>query len=236
MNDMAKYFGVSKRKLHRMKKEGVIKCVSNPIKPLLTEKKKDRLKWCLSMLDPRSVLHDPMFKGLFDYVFIDEKWFYLTTKTEKYYTVPDEEQPTRTCKNKNYIPKIMILTVVDRPRFDSDGNCTFDGKIGCFAFVTYEPTKRSSVNRPAGTMEMKPIESITMEVIQSFMIKKVLPAIRAKWPREDSSKPICIYNKTMPSLILRLTINYFVRLLSKMGLTSESCASRRIHQISTSWI
>uniref|UniRef100_A0A0A8Z8Z0 Uncharacterized protein n=1 Tax=Arundo donax TaxID=35708 RepID=A0A0A8Z8Z0_ARUDO len=79
--------------------------------------------------------------------------------------VPGEEHPMRTCKSKNYIPKIMILTILARPRFDSDGNCIFDGKIGCFAFVTYEPAKRSSVNRPAGTMEMKPIESITKEVI-----------------------------------------------------------------------
>uniref|UniRef100_A0A0A9BDH3 Tc1-like transposase DDE domain-containing protein n=1 Tax=Arundo donax TaxID=35708 RepID=A0A0A9BDH3_ARUDO len=41
-------------------------------------------------------------------------------------------------------------------------------------------------------MEMKPIESITKEVIRSFMIEKVLPAIRVKWPREDASKPIFI--------------------------------------------
>lgn len=48
------------------------------------------------------------------------------------------------------------------------------------------------MNRPAGTIEMKPIESITKEVIRSFMIEKVLPAVRAKWPREDAGKPIYI--------------------------------------------
>lgn len=94
------------------------------------------------MLDP-SVPNDPVFKGLFDYVFIDEKWFYITRKALRYYIVPGEEQPTRTCKNKNYIPKIQILTVLARPRFDCNGNCTFDGKISCFPFVTYEPAKRS---------------------------------------------------------------------------------------------
>ena len=144
------------------------------------------------MLDPNSIPHDPVFRGLFDYVFIDEKWYYITRKSSRYYTVPGEEQPTRTCKNKNYIPKIMILTVIARPRFDSDGHCTFDGKIGCFPFVTYEPARRSSANRPAGTIEMKPIESVTKEVIRDFMIEKVLPAIRAKWPREDAHKPIFI--------------------------------------------
>ena len=84
------------------------------------------------------------------------------------------------------------MTALARPRFDSNGNCTFDGKIGCFPFVTYEPAKRSSANRPAGTIEMKPIESITKEVIRIFLIEKVLPAIRAKWPREDANKHIYI--------------------------------------------
>jgi hypothetical protein len=130
-----------------MKREGIIKRVSNSIKPYLTDKnKKDRLKWCLSMLDPRSIPHDPMFQGLFEYVFIDEKYYYLTRKTERYYTIPGEEQPVRTCKSKDYIPKIMILIAVARPRFNSLGFCTFDGKIGCFPFVTYEPAKRSSAN------------------------------------------------------------------------------------------
>lgn len=193
IEDVAKHLGVSKAKVQRMKKEGLIKRVSNSIKPYLTDKnKKDRLRWCLSMLDPRSVPNDPVFKGLFDYVFIDEKWFYITKKTLRYYTVPGEEHPTRTCKNKNYIPKIQILTVLARPRFDPDGTCTFDGKIGCFPFVTYEPAKRSSVNRPAGIIEMKPIQSIKKDTIREFMIEKVLPAIRAKWPLEDANKPIYI--------------------------------------------
>ena len=81
---------------------------------------------------------------------------------------------------------------IAQSRFDSDGSCTFDGKIGCFPFVTYEPARRSSANRPAGTIEMKPIESVTKEVIRDFMIEKVLPAIRAIWPREDAHKTIFI--------------------------------------------
>ncbi|KAJ1263987.1 hypothetical protein BS78_09G228800 [Paspalum vaginatum] len=191
--DVATHFGVSKSKVQSMKKEGAIKRVSNTIKPFLMEKNKnDRLKWCLSMLDPLSLSHDPQFKGLFDHVTIDEKWWFITRKTLRYYTAPGEVEPTRTIKNKNYIPKIQILTAVGRPRFDSEGHCIFDGKIGCWAFVKYEPAKRSSVNRSAGTIEMKPIESITKDVMQSFLIEKVLPAIRAKWPREDVGKPIYI--------------------------------------------
>ena len=66
-------------------------------------------------------------------------------------TVEGEDQATRTCKSETFIPKIMILTAISRPRYDEDKKCTFDGKIECFPLVTFEPAKRSSANRPAGT-------------------------------------------------------------------------------------
>jgi len=46
---------------------------------------------------------------------------------------------------------------------------------------------------------MKPITSITREVIRGFMINQVLPAIRAKWPREDVGRPIFIQQDNAPS-------------------------------------
>jgi len=29
----------------------------------------------------------------------------------------------------------MFLTAVAKPRYDNEGNCTFDGKIGIWAFI-----------------------------------------------------------------------------------------------------
>ena len=55
-----------------------------------------------------------------------------------------------------------------------------------------EPTKRNSVNRVAGTLETKPLTSVRREVMRSYLIEKVLPAIKAKWPREDLGNPIFI--------------------------------------------
>jgi hypothetical protein len=72
-------------------------------------------------------------------------------------------------------------------------------KIGCFPLVTDERAKRSSVNRQAGTWEVKPIAHITREIIREFMIERVLPAIREKWPREDIHKPIYIVQDNAPS-------------------------------------
>ncbi|XP_047261290.1 uncharacterized protein LOC124894808 [Capsicum annuum] len=82
------------------------------------------------------------------------------------------------------------MAAVARPRFDEIGIELFSGKIGIFSFVVKEPTKRNSKNRTAGTMETKPIQSVTKEITRACLIEKVLPAIRAKWPASDSTNPI----------------------------------------------
>jgi len=55
--------------------------------------------------------------------------------------VLDEEDPIFTCKSKNYIPKIMFLVAISRPRFDAQGKEIFSEKIGAFPLVTKEPTR-----------------------------------------------------------------------------------------------
>jgi hypothetical protein len=156
------------------------------------------LQWCVDLLDPDSLPNDPQFKDFLDHVFIDEKWFFLTQKSAKYYLLPDEDDPHCTSKTKNYIPRLMFLGVSALPRFH-DGVCIFDGKIGCFPLVTYERAKRSSVNQQSGTREVKPIAHLTRDIIKDFVIESVLPAIRAKWPREDIHKPIYIVQDNVPS-------------------------------------
>jgi hypothetical protein len=153
------------------------------------------------MID-KDILDDPRFKDLFDIIFIDEKWFFLTQKTEKYYLLPEEDDPHRTCKSKNYIPKIMFLVVCARPRF-RNGESIFDGKIGCFPLVNYVLAQRGNerTGRVRGDLMVKPIESITRDVIRDFMLNKVLLAIRAKWPREDLGKPIHIQQDNAPTHI-----------------------------------
>ncbi|XP_057994990.1 uncharacterized protein LOC110646514 [Hevea brasiliensis] len=104
----------------------------------------------------------------------------------------DEEDPIRTCKSKNFIGKVMFLLAIARPSLDAQGNELFSGKIGVFPFVTHELAERTSFNKAAGTLETKPITSVRKDVIRPYLIEKVLPAIKAKWPREDSSHPIFI--------------------------------------------
>nr|GEV71531.1 hypothetical protein [Tanacetum cinerariifolium] len=126
-----------------------------------------------------------------DVVHIDEKWFYMSRPSKCYYLVPGENEPLRNCKSKKFMTKVMFLAAVARPRFDASINEVFSGKIGIYPFTTLEPAKRSSKNRIAGTLETKPILSVNKEITRSWLIEKVLPDIRAKWPR-GHTRPIYI--------------------------------------------
>ena len=90
----------------------------------------------------------------YDEVHLDEKWFFLTQKDRTYYLTEDEEDVVCRTRHQSHIPKIMFLCAVARPRFNGDGVCTFDGKIGLWPFVENVQARRSSRNRVAGTWEM----------------------------------------------------------------------------------
>ncbi|XP_015163525.1 uncharacterized protein [Solanum tuberosum] len=186
---------MAKSTVFRRVKEGAIRPHTNAIKPHLTEEnKKARLRFCLSMIDQSTLHSNPMFIDMFNYIHIDEKWFYLSKKSERYYLLPEEEEsnPYRSCKSKTFITKVMFMAAVARPRFDVNGDELFSGKIGIFPFVVKEPAKRNSKNRTTGTIETKSILSVTKDITRACLIEKVLPAIRSKWPASTSSAPIFI--------------------------------------------
>ncbi|KAL6530492.1 hypothetical protein OROMI_028381 [Orobanche minor] len=141
-----------------------------------------------------------LFKCMNHIVHIDEKWFYLTKSSEKYYLHPDEPDPYRSCKSKKFITKVMFLCAVSRPIYNLDGTLIFDGKIGIFPLTHKVAAKRSSKNRTAGTMETKAIDSITKEVIKSWLINKVLPAIKTKWPLTESTNIVIQQDNARPHI------------------------------------
>lgn len=113
IKSLACALNMSTTTLFRNVKSGSIRKHSNAIKPSLKEEnKRARLKFCISMLDKNSIPHDPLFLGMHNIIHIDEKWFYLTKKCEKYYLLKDEEDPIRSCKSKNFIAKVMFLVLV----------------------------------------------------------------------------------------------------------------------------
>ncbi|CAA0806006.1 Unknown protein [Striga hermonthica] len=133
------------------------------------------------MLDESTTSSEPNFKGMYNYVHIDEKWFYMTKKEQTYYLLDNEEDPHRSCQSKNNIEKVMFLAATTRPRFDGEGRVVFSGKVGCWAFVTEQPAQRSSRNRQAGTMEMKAITSVRRENVKAVLIEKGTVRLEVDW-------------------------------------------------------
>ena len=152
----------------------------NALKPHLTpEHEVARVFYAREHLDDEGYFDD--FQ---QYVHIDEKWWFLTEKDYKCYLTLDESHPRRTIGNQNSITKIMILSAIARPRFDENGTCTFDGKIGLWPIAEEAVAQRTSRNRPKGTKFLKPV-TMDRDRYRKLLIKEVLPAIRRKFPRED---------------------------------------------------
>ena len=173
--------GIPLTSLHRMKEDkmdAVIVPHTNAVKPHLHDHHKlARVFYSVSKLD----LAVDKWTDFYDSVHVDEKWFFITEAQLHMYLAPNEEAPHRTVGHKSHILKVMFLCAVARPRYNAQGECTFDGKIGMWPFVESSIAQRASVNRPAGTLEWKPV-SVDKDRYRTFMIEKVLPAIKNKWP------------------------------------------------------
>ncbi|XP_074323258.1 uncharacterized protein LOC141660192 [Apium graveolens] len=178
---------VGKSTVHRMIQKDRIKSHSNALKPYLTPlNMQARVIFCLKHIESSTLRTNPTYIGMFSIVHIDEKWFYMTRTSQKYYLLPNEPEPHRTCKSKIFITKVMFMSAVARSRFDKNGNCIFDGKIGIFSFTKEEAAVRTSKNRAKGVMELKPIENINKVMVKQCIIEKILPAIKEKWPQENN--------------------------------------------------
>ncbi|XP_047961814.1 uncharacterized protein LOC125206616 [Salvia hispanica] len=183
LRKMAAKLNVSKGTVGQWVKEGKLRPHTNAIKPSLTNiNKLARVRWSLSQLQPQITQGRVQYQSMHNVVHIDEKWFYMTKASDRYYLLPDEDEPYRSCKSKRYITKVMFMCAVSRPHFGMDGQATYDGKVGIFPFTEVLPAQRKSKNRPRGTMETKAIHSVTKEVMRDCLINKIIPAIKAKWP------------------------------------------------------
>lgn len=199
LRSLACSIGVPRSTLHRkLKNEKEIRRISSSIRPFLTEENKlARLRFCLSHVRENGNFHD-----FFDTIHIDEKWFFMTKTQRKYYVLPQEEGPHRTCKSKRFITKVMFLAAVARPRWDHHRKNWFNGKLGIWPFVFQEEAKRNSKNRPKGTLVTKTVDVINTAESRRMLIEKVIPAIHQRFPRsnkvvyvqQDNAKPHCSFN------------------------------------------
>ncbi|KAG4234013.1 hypothetical protein PC116_g17807 [Phytophthora cactorum] len=81
-----------------------------------------------------------------------------------------------------------------RPRHPA----VFDGKLEIWPLVEHVPAQRSSARRPAGIIITKEI-SVTKNTYRSMLIANLLPALHARWPRNDTT--IVVQQDNVPAHI-----------------------------------
>lgn len=111
---------------------------------------------------------------------MDEKLFFVTEARKRFVALPGEQPPARTLRSNRHIMKVMMLAAVARPRRDVSTDTYFDGRLGIWPFLSYEPARRSSRNRPAGTLVPCDVP-VNKETYRSMLLERLLPAIAARW-------------------------------------------------------
>lgn len=113
--------GVAKTTLHRYLRRGLLRVASSTLRPALTaQQKKMRMKFALSFVARHN--NGAGFDDMYDRVHVDEKWFYLLKLRRRVYLAPAEDAPHGQVQNKRFIPKLMFLCAVARPRLDRQKN------------------------------------------------------------------------------------------------------------------
>ena len=186
VRDIADGLGLSRHTAHSIIGEGHIKAHSASIKPILTpEQELTRMMYSAERL-VRCSDDTYRFFDAHDEIHLDEKWFFICPQTRKVYLSDKEVKegriPQQKAKSKRFMIKVMFLCAVARPRFNANGECIFDGKIGLWPLVEQVEAKINSCNRPAGTLETKSV-SVTKELYREYVCEKVIPSAIAKWPR-----------------------------------------------------
>ena len=135
IRSLAHALGVHKTTLHRWFTEGLLRRHSSALRPYLKEaNKKDRLSWCLSMLDPSTLPNNPKLLDMENIIHTDEKWFMGQRRTEPFTCIPMKKTHIGQCATRMQFTK-SCFSAIGRPKFDDEGRCYFDGKLGTWPFV-----------------------------------------------------------------------------------------------------
>ncbi|ETV75580.1 hypothetical protein H257_09999 [Aphanomyces astaci] len=106
-----------------------------------------------------------IFDVMMDRVFLDEKWFYLRKVKSKCYLAPWEEVPKLSTKNKRFVPSVMFLTAVARPRVVDGTSLT--------ANLVFGPSLNKSPHSGAATGARQ----------EHVLLNRVFPSIFEKFPQ-----------------------------------------------------
>ncbi|XP_026385046.1 uncharacterized protein LOC113280662 [Papaver somniferum] len=94
---IAHELNLSTSTVRRLIKDGNLQPHSNDLRSgLMDENKIARVNFCLKMIDKGMTQSSNSFIDMLDRIHIDEKWVYITRRTQKYYLHAEEEEPLRT--------------------------------------------------------------------------------------------------------------------------------------------
>jgi len=144
-----------------------IKSVNFYSKPKLTQINQiERLKFVLSQIDAQDK-NNLIFKDHQQRVHLDEKWFYLERLRKSIKLIPNEENDIKfdTLQSKGNRTKLMFSVAISEP------SETCNGLISIIPIANTENTKRSSINRPAGTPILV-AQSIDHKVFYDIQVRK----------------------------------------------------------------
>jgi len=105
---------------------------------------------------------------------------------------PLEERRVQKCTSKRYVPKIMFMATVARPRYDVHTKSWFAGLIGIWSFTTKKDAERISYKGKEGTIEMVAIKNVTKFEHERMLVDNAIPAIKTKFPSRCKNRPLYI--------------------------------------------
>ena len=186
MRCVAEKLGVSLHKVHDMLRTGQITCNQRSLKPRLSPAHcAARLEWANQHIDPYGKIDN-----LYNYIHINEKWFYVHHDGGKVYVTAEEDAPEdHHVQHKLHIRKVMFFAAIARPR-PVGRREWWDGKLGCWALTETVVTQRKSKYRPKGALEVKTIPADQSSVEK--MMERLSKAIDNQWPEHHRHRTIKI--------------------------------------------
>jgi hypothetical protein len=182
-------------------KHKIFRTVTATMRPKLTaEHKQARIDFARAKISP--VLGEggrQFYDGQFDTIHIDEKNFHVDKKTRRVFVGDDEPAPNRSCRNINFIQKVMFLAAVARPwrhevrTLENENDWFWDGKVGMYPLVEERFARRGDVRTglQRGDRILTPV-NIDAAYFESIIIEKLLPDIALKCPATMIQKRIKI--------------------------------------------
>ncbi|KAG6943970.1 hypothetical protein JG687_00018127, partial [Phytophthora cactorum] len=179
IQSLADATGIPPTSIYRYLKRGLVRRAVSRVKPSLSSAHKQRrLEFAFGKVKTEAGY---WFDLMYNTIHVDEKWFNVYEALFKLYLAADEPDLHRSCVNRRYIRKVMVLAAVGRPSYDCHSKKYFSGKIGIWSIVVLVAAKNPSKNRVASTLETKN-RSMTTRVYMELLLEHVFPAIEEKWP------------------------------------------------------